>query len=292
MPGIKELKTRIRSIGSTRKITRAMQLVSAAKMRRAQAAAIASRAYSDAAWEMIKSVASSGAFHHPLIKAYPAAKKIGVVLLTSNRGFVGSLNTNLWTEVEKLLSNKAALLELVTFGKKSGLLAQRFKQRVLADFPKAERSPTVEDIYPLARFIADLYSSGEYQQIVLIYNRFISTIAQKPFSRRLLPFSDKLRADLESSEDEPEIGDTEFLFEPEPRAVVEHLIPRIIESQLYQAILESDASEHSARMVMMKNATEAAGELIDDLTLTFNQLRQGKITTELAEITAGRIALE
>lgn len=311
MPGIKELKTRIKSIGSTRKITRAMQLVSAAKMRKAQMAVLSSRAYAEAAWEIIQKVAVAGAFRHPLIQIHRRAKKIGIILLSSNRGFVGSLNTNLLPKIHEIEHISASpgfqpsslglergrgeietVAEIVTYGKKSQILAARLKKSVSADFPKLERRISVEDIYPLARFVSELYGTGQYRKVVIVYNHFVSTIRQLPTAKQLLPFSDKIRRELENYDEKTAGLDAEFVFEPDPQAVVEHLMPRIIESQIYQAILESDASEHSARMVMMKNATEAAGDLIDDLTLTFNQLRQGKITTELAEITAGKIALE
>jgi len=132
--------------------------------------------------------------------------------------------------------------------------------------------------------------TGLYRHITLVYNKFISTLVQKPTARPLLPFGHKVLDELVESAAEQ--APAEYLFEPQADVVLASLLPRIIESQIYQAVLESDASEHSARMVMMKNATEAAGDLISDLTLTYNQLRQGKITTELAEITAGKIALE
>lgn len=294
MPGIKELKTRIKSIGSTRKITKAMQMVSAAKMRKAQTMALASRTYAEAAWGLIQNIANTGSFNHPLIKNYLEAKKIGVIVISSNKGLVGSLNTNLFTLVKKQLGgeNVELVSELITYGKKSSQTISRFGMKIIADFPKQEKTLKAEDIYPIAQMITQIYSSGEYNKIYLAYNEFVSTLSQKPKFKQILPFSEKLTLDLTSEEDELEKNQPDYVFEPTPEKVLEHLLPRIIESQIYEAILESDASEHSARMVMMKNATEAAGDLITDLTLTYNQLRQNKITTELSEITAGRIALE
>jgi F-type H+-transporting ATPase subunit gamma len=208
----------------------------------------------------------------------------------------------------------------------------RSHKEVLADFEKFDRAITTEDIYPIAELITKLYSSGKYQKVLIFYNHFVSTLLQKPTVKQLLPFASttpsanaatpplqggEASAFAEASADKPrlsassakprslsslakeeypakqgEVVLTEYLFEPTPQEVLKHLLPRIIESQIYQTILESEASEQSARMVMMKNATEAAGDLISDLTLTFNKLRQNKITTELAEITAGKIALE
>jgi F-type H+-transporting ATPase subunit gamma len=159
------------------------------------------------------------------------------------------------------------------------------RKNIIADFPKIDTQIPIENIYPIAKLLTEKYKSGEYKKIVLVYNYFVSTLAQKPKATQLLPFVPEVKTEEESQP-------IEYVFEPSPKEVLNHLIPRIIESQIYQAVLESDASEHSARMVMMKNATDAAGDLINDLTLTFNQLRQNKITTELSEITAGKIALE
>lgn len=300
MPGIKELKTRIKSISSTRKITRAMQLVSAAKMKKAQNLTVQSRAYSSLAWEMIETLASQGVYQHPLIKTHPKAKKQAIVLISSNRGLVGSLNTNLMGKVKEMdpvstnngIYNQNLICEVITLGKKGQILSSRMGKTIHADFTKLDKTAKIEDIYPIAQEISKMYSSGAYKTINLIYNFFHSTLNQKPIIKQLLPFNKNLQENLSTSENDTPEGYEEYIFEPDPKDVVEHLIPRIIESQIYQALLEADASEHSARMVMMKNATEAAGDLISDLTLTFNQLRQNKITTELAEITAGKIALE
>ncbi len=302
MPGIKELKTRIKSIQSTRKITRAMQMVSAAKMRKAQNAAISSRTYAEAAWELISNIANKGQFNHPLILTYPQAKKNGIILITTNRGMVGSLNINLLNKLksieplsitqEKAFVTAEIYTEIITYGKKGSQTVARLGKKIVADFPKPEKTLTAEDVYPIAQMVAEMYISGQYKNIYLVYNHFVSTLIQKPTIKRLLPFAETLRADFDNTEDVSEVGGTEYVFEPSIEKVLEHLLPRIIEGQIYETILESNASEHSARMVMMKNATEAAGDLISDYTLTYNQLRQNKITTELAEITAGRIALE
>jgi F-type H+-transporting ATPase subunit gamma len=294
MPGIKELKTRIKSISGTRKVTRAMQMVSAAKMRKAQNFALQSRTYAEEAWKLITNISNTGSFNHPLILNYNEAKKIGIILITSNRGMVGSLNTNLINKLKEIepKTETDILCEIITYGKKGSQTTARMGKKIVADFPKLEKTLSAEDVYPIVSMIAQMYGSAEYKKIYLVYNQFVSTLSQVPVAKQLLPFSEKLTKDFLSDEDEPEVGETDFLFEPSPQTVLEHLLPRILESQIYEAILESDASEHSARMVMMKNATEAAGDLIADYTLTYNQLRQGKITTELAEITAGKIALE
>ena len=399
MPGIKELKTRIKSISGTRKVTRAMQMVSAAKMRKSQDATMRSRTYASLAWELITNLSpalpsegeggsagvrntgntaelspSGGDVERSetervqfdgLLQSYPQAHKIAVLILTTNRGMVGSLNANLLNLVQKTINefsttpsaSRPPLLsqegntaspatprssppsiggvpptsrggggikqaDIITYGRKGRDVMVRSHKEVLADFEKFDRAITTEDIYPIAELITKLYSSGKYQKVLIFYNHFVSTLAQKPTVKQLLPFASTTPSanaatpplqggeaprDSASSakprslsslakEEYPakqgEVVLTEYLFEPTPQEVLKHLLPRIIESQIYQTILESEASEQSARMVMMKNATEAAGDLISDLTLTFNKLRQNKITTELAEITAGKIALE
>jgi F-type H+-transporting ATPase subunit gamma len=250
-----------------------------------------------------------------MTQVFPEAKKIGVVLLTTNGGLVGSLNTNLLNMIKKEILRSAQddkiEIDFVTYGKKGSQAIVRMSMQIMADFAKNDRYTHAEDIFPIAQVVAQKYATGEYQKIYLAYNHFYSTLSQKPELKQLLPFStpsspgkEKMPARADevetrehlisnsSPQGEEEGSATEFLFEPTPEIVLNHLLPRIIESQIYEAVLESNASEHSARMVMMKNATESAGDLIADYTLTYNQLRQGKITTELAEITAGKIALE
>lgn len=292
MPGTLELTRRIRSVKSTRKITRAMQLVSASKMRKAQLATLASRTYAKLASELIRSLGGSfdseKGIDSALTKVYPKASKIGVILITTNRGQVGGFNNNLLKKVKQLEEEESASeKDYIVLGKKGRDAAIRLKKNIVAEFKKIDTTIPVEEIYPLVKMIAEKYASGHYKKIYLVYNHFASTLSQDPTAKVLLPFKPEQQSDEKESDYK-----TQALFEPSPKDVLEHLLPRILESQVYQAILESDASEHSARMVMMKNATESAGELIDDLTLTYNQIRQNKITTELSEITAGRISLE
>jgi len=323
MPGTKEIKTRIKSIQGMRKVTKAMQMVSAAKMRKAQTAVINSRTYASLAWELIGNLAPASPLPNPphegegmetvplplweglgegvkvldLLRQFPNAKKVGIIVLSSNRGLVGSLNTNLISKIKEVDSGEV-ISELVIYGKKAKSIAMRLGKNVAADFNKLDKTITTEDIYPLAKFITDAYLTGKYKKIVIVYNHFVNTAVQKPTVKQLLPFGTSEQWTVSSGQSSlptthyPLPTQSDYLFEPNPKLVLEHLLPRIVESQIYQTILESDASEHSARMIMMKNATDAAGDLVGDLTLTYNRLRQGKITTELAEITAGKIALE
>lgn len=294
MSGIKELKNRIKSIRGTRKITRAMQLVSAAKMRKAQSQALASRPYSALAWELILNLTKQLEIDIPLLRTHRHAKKVGVLVISSNRGFVGSLNVNLITKLKELETNPEIVCELAVFGRQAQMISGRLGKRIVADFPKLDKHATIDDIYPIAKYLTELYQSNQYRKIYIVYNHFHSTISQKPEIIQLLPFNQEIIQNIKSKQEvtiSKKYG-YNYQFEPEPIKVLEHLLPRIIESQIYQALLESDASEHSARMIMMKNATDAASDLIDDLTLSYNQMRQNKITTELAEITAGKLALE
>ncbi len=299
MAGMIDIKRRIKSVQSTRKITRAMQLVSGAKMRRAQNAALSSRTYSDLAWELIKNLSKTQELSPALLKVHPKAQKMAVLLISSNKGFVGSLNTNLLPKLKSLISETGLETEVIVYGQKGKEATVRNALSVTADFEKYERTIQPEDVYPISKLISDLYKTGKYKSVVIIYSHFVSTLQQIPTVKQLLPFEQDIitKAHKRKTEDDNEDGGIvgygyNYLFEPNPKLVFNHLLPRIIESQIYQTMLEANASEHSARMIMMKNATDAASDIISDLTLTYNQLRQSKITTELTEITAGKIALE
>lgn len=297
MPSTQEITRRIKSVKSTRKVTKAMQMVSAAKMRKAQTATVASRSYSHLAWELIQNVAKESTVKHPLMFSNPQSNKIGVIFLSTNRGMIGSLNANLANKLEKFAKQENAEMEIINYGKKGQIILSRMRKNLVADFEKYERSISAEDIYPIAQFVTKAYWTGAYKKFIIVYNHFKSTLIQEPTVRQLLPLAENVVGAFSYDQDEPSgerqaAEEGEYLFEPTPNDVINHLIPRIVESQIFQAVLESEASEHSARMVMMKNATEAAGDIISDLTLTYNGLRQNKITTELAEITAGKIALE
>ncbi len=284
MPSTQELTRRIKSVKSTRKITRAMQMVSAAKMRKSQQATLASRSYADLAWQLINTLGTIDGSLSKLLIKHPDAKKIGIVLISSNRGLVGGFNSNLINKLKSIdQNNPTKTLEIISIGKKGRDSVVRSNRKLIAEFTKHDSTEQVKEVYPIIKSITDAYKTGEYQKIVILYSHFVSTLQQEARAKVLLPFGE---VETFTTENEG------IIYEPDKVQVVKSLLPRILESQVYQAILENDASEHSARMVMMKNATEAAGDLIDDLTLTFNQLRQNRITTELSEITAGKIALE
>jgi F-type H+-transporting ATPase subunit gamma len=294
MPGAREIKRRIRSIGSTKKITRAMQMVSAAKMRRAQLAVAASRPYAVYARELaarVQGVESDADEFKTVHKNRPC---IALIVVTPNRGQVGALNSNVVAAARTFASKVSAEdkdIAILAMGKKArdGMLRLGFSLE--ADFLKNDKNVSVADIKPLAAFIAKEFAAGTFAEVHVAYPKFISTLNQKAVVEQVLPFE---AAPGAVTEDDPKSSkrQTDYLFEPDRKQVLEALLPRITEAHVYRAVLEANASEHSARMVMMKNATEAAGDLVDELTLSYNRLRQANITQELAEITAGRIAME
>ncbi len=309
MASTQELTRRIKSVKSTRKVTRAMQMVSASKMRKSQNATLASRTYSQLALELLNSLSLRGerlserrgnldlglvrygiASSQSLLAMTEGslkATKTLVVVISSNRGQVGSFNANLFTKLRELENTVGvANIDYAIMGRKAMDIATRLGRNILADFTKLDSLPTAGQIIPLTEWAVKEFSQGKYRQVNIVYNHFVSTLSQQVRVTKILPLTENAKEPV------GEQSKTEYTFEPSPLEVLEHVLPRIVESQMYQALLESDASEHSARMVMMKNATDNAGDLIADLTLTFNQLRQNKITTELSEITAGKIALE
>ena len=300
MPGTQELTRRIKSIKSTRKVTRAMQMVSASKMRKSQVAALASRAYALQAEKLLRVLhyesTDDAATQDDaeeitptisgLLQQSPSARRVAVVVVSTNRGLVGSFNANLWyalRELERL--HGADAIDYYIVGQKAMDVAVRLGRSVAAHFVKADAPRMDTDVYPMALLLEKGFREGVYSQVCVVYNKFISTLSQKVVTEQLLPL--QLQAHEVGGE-----NNSGFLFEPDPVGVLTQLLPKVFESRLYQALLENDAAEHSARMLMMKNATDSAGDIIADLTLTYNQLRQNKITTELSEITAGKIALE
>lgn len=277
-----------------------MELVAASKMRKAQLATLATRSYADRAWAFIADLASkTDPSLHPLLAHKPEIKKVCLVLITSDRGLCGGFNAQMIKKAAEFIKRQTSddrEVELITIGKKGRDFAARHKFKIAADFVNLSSVTKLVEIKAVNKIILDDFMTGKYDEIYLAYTDFISTITQKPKLVRLLPFSRERDVELGKvgKEKETEVieHDYEFLFEPSPRQVLEHLLPRMVETQVYQAILESNASEHSARMVAMKNASDAAGDMIFDLTLSYNQARQAAITREIAEISGGKAALE
>ncbi len=285
---LRDLRRKIRSIRSTQKMTSAMQLVAASKMQRAIRRAIESREYANRLRSLIDSIAQTvDPSGEPLFKS-SESDTVLVILLTSNRGLAGSLNTQLmrllasW-QLEEI--NRGKRIEVVAVGAKGRHYLMRYaRQSLLADFPAPDTVPTFTDATPVAQIAIDEFSSGRIERVYLAYNHFASTLKQEPRIIQYLPFT------TERGEGSANI--TDVIFEPNQAAVLEALIPRVLRSQLYQTFLEAHASEQSARMLAMKNATDNAGDLVDDLSLTYNSYRQAAITGELLDIAGGAAALE
>lgn len=273
-----------------------MELVASAKMRRAVQQVLGTRPYAERAWELLVRLAErTDRGLHPLLRR-GQGQRIGVVLVTSNRGLVGGFNTQLVTAVVNAIRDRRSDSEVILLGRRGRTVVTKYGVSAHATFEKADIVTSSQEIRPLARLVIDEFRSGRYDRVVLAYTDYLSTVLQKPRIRQLLPLERDPSLGATSAEPasvaEANGFDLEYAFEPNADAVLETLLPRLVEVQLFQAVLESNASEHAARMMAMRNATDSAEELIDDLTLTYNQARQASITQDLAEISASRAALE
>jgi F-type H+-transporting ATPase subunit gamma len=279
MPSQREIRRRIGSVRNIKQITRAMQFVAASKLKRAQDATLAARPYADKIDEVLADVAAVlGEEEHPLLAQREGGTRL-IVLLTSDRGLAGSLSTNVIRRASEEITGDAGDIKVVTVGRKGHAAMRRSHVPIAATFDGFGERPTFASVLPLARLLTDDYVAGTYSRIDLVYPRFVSTLVQRPTIDRLLP--------VEPSEDTEGIPGNQFIFEPSPDAVLRELLPRYVATRVYQAALELTASFYSAQMVAMKNATENAEELIDDLTLTYNKVRQANITREMIEIASG-----
>ncbi|NTU69898.1 ATP synthase F1 subunit gamma [bacterium] len=282
MSGIKEIKRRIKSISNTKQIIKAMELVSVVKMQKAVSVNLSSRKYSDNANIILTDIIRTGETKkHPLVVSKSGEKSL-VLVVTSDRGLAGSLNIKTIKEtVDKY--GKDLNADFISIGKKGRDFLKNYGFNVIAEFNKISEKPEYRRVLPIIHLAKTEFLSGKYKEVVVVYPHFVSTLVQKSEVVKLLPF--------EVKETEGENMDR-VIFEPDKDIIINTLIPRVLEINLWQIILEAVASEHSARMVSMKSANENAGDLIDDLTLTFNQNRQANITRELAEISAGKMTLE
>ena len=257
-----------------------MQFVAASKLRRAQDATLASRPYSDKLDEVLADVAAVvDPENHPLLAEEREGPRL-IVLFTSDRGMAGSLNTNTIRFAAQEITGSSGALQVVSVGRKGTAAMRRAQVPLAASFDGFGDRPSFSDILPLARLISDDFLAGTYSRVHLLYPAFISTLVQRPEMKRLLPVT----PNPDTAEGIP---GRQFIFEPNPARVLEQLMPRYVATRLFQAVLELTASEQSSRMVAMRNATDNAQELIDDLTLTYNKVRQSNITREMIEIATG-----
>jgi F-type H+-transporting ATPase subunit gamma len=275
------LRRRIKSVQSTAKITRAMEMIATARMRRAQEQALAGRPYSEKISHLISDLAAESqgiGTLHPLLEKRETINKIALVHITADRGLCGGLNSNMNRLSASFILEQSIPTTVITIGNKGRDFMHRSKRDILAEFSKMGDRLTLMDTLPISHIIIDDYINGSIDQVYLAYTRFINTIVQTPTIEQILPVQP---ADL------PKTQSIEYIYEPDPRFVLGELLPRFIEMKIYQALVEAIASEHSARMIAMRNATENANEIIDHLTLTLNKARQEMITTELLDITGG-----
>jgi F-type H+-transporting ATPase subunit gamma len=301
MSSTKQLKTRIRSVGNIRKITKAMELVSVSKMKRAVDALLRTRPYAAGAWEVLRDLAVvAPAYRHPLLGEERELKRVLLLLTTSDRGLCANFNSAVLSRVEKFLAElpEGASADIVTLGKRGREAAARRGWNLVASFDHLSVLPSAGDVQPIATLLTRGFIEGRYDHVFLCYTDFVSAIRQEVALEQLLPLreSERLgearRKGKQSGTEErvfsrERLSRFEFLFEPSGKAVFEYVLPRLVEVQIFQGILESIASEHAARMVAMKNATDAAADIVRDVTFTFNQIRQSAITQEIAEISTG-----
>lgn len=289
MPTTREIRRRIRSVRNTAQITRAMEMVAASKMRRAQNMALATRPYAEKMDEVLGHLAAvmshvaKGDVPHPLLQRRER-RAIGLVLITPDRGLAGGLVTNVIQHAASfILANREVPVRVIAVGRKGRDWMARRGVSIVNEFTGLGDRPTALDTLGISHAVIDCYLEGLFDEVYIVYGRFVNTLIQRPARQRLLPV------------EPPSVArpyEVDYIYEPEPEAVLAELLPRYVEMEVYHAVLESIASEQSARMVAMRNATDNANELIGDLTLSYNRARQAMITKEIAEIAAAEAVLK
>lgn len=296
MPSTLSLRRRIRSVRNISQLTKAMELVAASRMRKAQQNVISSRPYSKKILEMIGDLSAFQqdkdiVAESPLLQQRPV-NTIALVLVTSDRGLAGSLNTNAIRRAVKFLNEETGgkPVKLVTIGRKGRDFMVRVGKDVVAEFTAIGDNPPLLKVSPIARLIIDDYIGGKYDAVYLLYTDFINTLTVRPTVVKLLPVEPIESAEATASAQS--FVATDFIVEPNPIAVLNKLLPRYVEIEIYQAILENIASEQSSRMVAMRNASDKAKDLVTDLRLVYNKTRQANITREILEVASGAAALD
>ncbi|MBA3688967.1 MAG: ATP synthase F1 subunit gamma [Chloroflexi bacterium] len=295
MPSLKDIRSRIGSVRNIAQITRAMEMVAASRMKRAQDSILAARPYADELEDALRRVAAAEGLTeevNPLLARRPV-RRVAMIVITTDRGLAGSLNANATRSILRWVTERASRtdgelrveIEAITVGRKGRDALRRAGVPIAAHFAQLGDRPSFADVTPIARLVTQDFLAEKYDEIDIAYSTFVSTLAQRPQITRLLPV------------ERPEMGEEhqrtndEYLFEPSPEAVLSRLLPHYVAIGIYRAVLENNASEQSARMIAMRNSTENANELIDDLTLVYNKTRQATITREMIEIASGAEAL-
>jgi len=293
MPSLRDIRRRIRSIRNTAKITKAMELVAASRLRRAQMRVTAARPYADAIRKLVAELGaaapSAGGALHPLL-VQRDVHRVGVLLVTPDRGLAGALNTNVIRRGTEVIGEyeraDGQSVEVVTVGRKGQDFLARRGRKLLGTFTGMVASVKYDDVIPIARVITDSFINGSIDRAVLVYPRFISTLSQRPEVVQLLPIT---APEMPAGQERQRRLD--YIFEPDPQSILEQLLPRYVEVLIYQAVLETAASFFSAQMVAMRNATDNANDLVESLSLTYNKVRQANITREVTEIASAAEAM-
>ncbi|MGH2461522.1 MAG: ATP synthase F1 subunit gamma [Chloroflexota bacterium] len=284
MPSTREFRRRIRSVKNTSQITRAMEMVSAVKMRRAQEAVGASRPYAEKMAELVGGLVRVTANEDetdPLLTQRPV-NRVGLIVITGDRGLCGALNTNVIRRAARFIVDQTAPVQTMAIGKKGRDWLLRHSGDLISEVSGLPERPTLLQVAPITTLAIDGYREGRFDRVDVIYSRFVTTTRQEPAQQQILPVVPP------ESASRP----VDFIFEPDPATVLSKLLPRYVEVEVYQAVLETAASEHSARMIAMHNATQNAREVVRELTLSYNKARQDSITKEILEIAAGAEALK
>ncbi|MFQ6372514.1 F0F1 ATP synthase subunit gamma [Shewanella sp. YIC-542] len=286
MAGAKEIKSKISSVKNTQKITSAMEMVAASKMRRAQDRMAASRPYAESMRKVIGHVAQGSLeYKHPYLEVREA-KRVGYIVVATDRGLCGGLNVNLFKKVVADVKNweqQGAEVQFCPIGARSVQFFRSFGGKVQASASGLGDAPKLADLIGTVRVMLQAYNEGKLDRLYVVFNKFINTMTQAPVIEQLLP--------LPKSDDDDVQHRWDYIYEPDPKELLEKLLVRYVESQVYQGVVENIASEQAARMVAMKAATDNAGNLIDDLQLVYNKARQAAITQELSEIVSGAAAV-
>ena len=288
MPSTREIRRRIRSVRNLAQITRAMEMVSASKMRRAQRNVLATRPYADRLRDVMSSLMarSSGARTGTLLEIRPEVKSVALIVITPDRGLAGSLVGNLLRRTARFVLDERAKghsVKVLAIGKKGRDFLARSGQDLLAEVTKLGDNPKLADILGVSTNVIEGFLKGDFDEAYLVYSQFVNTLVQRPAIRRILP--------VEAEQSDKTAKGSDYNYEPDQDVVLNDLLPRFAEVQIYQALLEAIASEHSARMVAMRNATDNAKDLRRELSLTYNKTRQANITKEVSEIASGAAAL-
>lgn len=283
MASLRDIKIRIRSVKSTQKITKAMEMIAASKMKRAQQQALKGRPYVNKLSQIISNLVflNDPKLTHNLLKKRSEVKNVGYIFLTANRGLCGAYNTNVIRKMLEILREKNQTQEtVITVGRKGRQAMERIGKAVLADFEAMSDKPTFLETLGISRVVVDDFLNGKLDEVYMVYNHFYSTVSQKPVVTKLLPVEPNAELSAGTMK-------RDYIFEPNKELLLNELLHRYVETMVYQVVLESMASEHSARMMAMHQAADNASDIVSNLTLHYNKARQAKITTQILEVVAG-----